>query len=339
VRRTYGECVEEWNKLSEAEKREWRILGTLQGISGYNAFMRDCITKKLGAVWYEILIDNTGNPDALSDFQVLLEVTNDEAFFKNADWKQEALEFYDTDKATLLNHYTELWDTLHYNAKIWIKVPYIPANECRFIYLKMNTKRTTDLSNPENVFDFYDDFEGDALDTNKWNLVKGTEGSNVFVCGSELKVTSNAVLIQSVQSFSQGYLLESKHRVISHADFGHIIHGFRETTSKNAEHLIWASGNRLYADGSATAGSYAVPTDTYHLFQVKVKDDTAKAEIYDMSGNQKDSISGTSSFSSAVITLVERPASYTSGSMDARWEWIRVRKYTEPEPSVSYTKL
>jgi len=184
------------------------------------------------------------------------------------------------------------------------------------------------------IFEFFDDFEGTSLDTNKWNLVKGTEGSDVFVENGELKVTTNKVLIQSVQSFSQGYSLESKHRVISHTDYGHIILGFRETTSKNAEHLIWDAGNRLYADGSPIGGSYAVPTDTYHLFQVKVKDNTAKAEIYDMNGNQKDSISGTATFSSAVITLVERPANYNAGGIDARWDWIRVRKYTEPEPVV-----
>jgi len=185
VRRTYGECVEEWNKLSESEKREWRIIGTLQGISGYNAFMRDCITKKLGAVWYEILIDNTGNPNALSDFQVLLEVTNDEAFFKDADWKQEVLEFYDADKATLLNHYTELWDTLHCNAKIWIKVPYIPANECRFIYLKMNTKRTTDLSDPDATLEFYDDF---SAGLSKWTTYKSGAGNDPTIEDEKAKL-------------------------------------------------------------------------------------------------------------------------------------------------------
>ena len=339
VRKTYGKCVEEWNKLSESEKREWRIIGTLQGISGYNAFMRECMNERLGKIWYEITIDNSANAEDLTDYQVLLEIVNDSTFFEDCKNEQKYLEFYDTDKATLLKHFVEEFDTTNKNAKIWIKVPSIPANSTKTIYLKINTSRTSDLSNPNEVFEFYDDFEGDALDTNKWNLVKGEEGSNVFVENGELKVTSNAVLIQSVQSFSQGYLLESKHRVISHAGYGHIIHGFRETTSKNAEHLIWATGNRLYADGSEINGDYAVPTDTYLLYQVKVKDNTAKAEIYDMSGNQKESLSGTSTFSSAVISLVERPADYQTHSGDFRWDWIRVRKYTEPEPSVSYTKL
>jgi len=272
--------------------------------------------------------------NALTDYQILVQLNSTNFDFSKANPDGSDIRFVDEDDTTKLSYWIEEWNASSQTAKIWVKVPSIPAGE-KTIYLYYNNSNAVSESDGDAVFDFFDDFEGTSLDASKWNLVKGTEGSNVFVENGELKVTSNAVLIQSIKSFSQGYLLESKHRIISYAGYGHIIHGFRETTSKNAEHLIFASNNRLYADGSATGGSYAVPTDTYHLFQVKVKDNTAKAEIYDMSGNQKDSISGTATFSSAVITLVERPESCTSGSMDARWDWIRVRKYTEPEPSVS----
>jgi len=268
--------------------------------------------------------------EKLINFQVRCSLTkSDVAFEKLRADKQDLL--FITQDGEAIPYWIEKASSAE--IKVWLKFSeIIPGKEIFWLYYANGN--FSGSCDGDSTFEFFDDFDGTSLDTNKWNLVKGTEGSNVFVENGELKVTSNAVLIQSIKSFSQGYLLESKHRVISHANFGHIIHGFRETTSKNAEHLIWASGNRLYADGSKINGDYAVPTDTYFLFQVKVKDNTAKAEIYDMSGNQKDSISGTSSFSSAVITLVERPESYESGSMDARWEWIRVRKYTELEPVV-----
>jgi len=342
VRRTYGECVEEWNKLSEAEKREWRILGTLQGISGYNAFMRDCITKKLGVVWYEILIDNTGNPDALSDFQVLLEVTNDEAFFKNADWKQEALEFYDTDKATLLNHYTELWDTLHYNAKIWIKVPYIPANECRFIYLKMNTKRTTDLSNPENVFDFYDDFEGDALDTNKWNETR--TGGGITLSNSIITLKDGA-RIDGKTSLGLSVLAEFKAKFSAwDSSFGQVNVGFRgefedkSTTDANAVYIFAYNRDTYFRlmsrkDGTGSAIDTNKEADNAeHIFKViRVSESKVKAQIDDLSPVEKtDNIPTTD----IPVTLETRP----SYSETLEVNWVRVRKYTEPEPTVSYAK-
>ena len=272
--------------------------------------------------------------NALTDYQILVQLNSTNFDFSKANPDGSDIRFVDEDDATKLSYWIEEWDSVNETAKIWVKVPSIPSGE-KTIYLYYNNSNAVSENDGDAVFEFFDDFEGGSLDTNKWNLVKGAEGSNVFVENSELKITSNTVLIQSVQSFSQGYLLESKHRTISHIDYGYIIHGFRETTSKNAEHLIWATGNRLYANGSETDGSYAPPTDTYLLYQVKVKDNNAKAEIYDMSGNQKESLSGTSTFSSAVITLGERPESYNAGSGDARWEWIRVRKYTEPEPSVS----
>ena len=273
---------------------------------------------------------NYNGSEKLTDFQVKCVLTQSDIPFEKLRADKQDLLFVDSNNE-VIPYWIEKTDSSE--IVVWLKFSeIIPGKELFWLYY--GNGNFSGLSDGDSIFEFFDGFEGTSLDTNKWNLVKGTEGSDVFVENGELKVTTNKVLIQSVQSFSQGYSLESKHRVISHTDYGHIILGFRETTSKNAEHLIWDAGNRLYADGSPIGGSYAVPTDTYHLFQVKVKDNTAKAEIYDMNGNQKDSISGTATFSSAVITLVERPANYNAGGIDARWDWIRVRKYTEPEPVV-----
>jgi len=266
----------------------------------------------------------------LINFQVRCSLTqSDVAFEKLRADKQDLL--FITQDGEAIPYWIEKCDAEEIVA--WLKFSEIRKG-VEILWLYYGNGNFSGASDGESVFEFFDDFEGTSLNTDKWNLVKGTEGDNVFVENGELKITSNTVLIQSVQSFSQGYLLESKHRTISHMSYGYIIHGFRETTSKNAEHLIWASGNRLYADGSGINGDYAPPADTYLLYQVKVKDNNAKAEIYDMEGNQKESLSGTSTFSSAVITLGERPESYNAGSGDARWEWIRVRKYAEPEPVV-----
>jgi len=353
VRKTYGKCVEEWNKLSESEKREWRILGTLQGISGYNAFMRDCITKKLGAVWYEILIDNTGNANALSDFQVLLEVTNDEAFFKDADFKQEVLEFYDADKATLLNHYTELWDTLHYNAKIWIKVPYIPANECRFIYLKMNTKRTTDLSNPENVFDFFDDFaypEGDLDGVNGWQDCGNIDAH----CNGDGTVTITAPndyvkIVNSKEVNLSDLIIEYKGKFPASAASGYdagVVWKSDYLTSGSKDLAFYY---RRKSDSSELLRHTSMPGDggtdshyvssgisigdNFHIFKIVYTANNKQATVY-VDETQINQHSYSDEPTGKCIGLFIHECEGTEFIFD----WIRVRKYTSPEPTLSYEK-
>ena len=106
---------------------------------------------------YKIIIDNSQNNNTLTDYQVMVKIT-DPAFFSKCT-EQKFVEFYDEDKQTLLNHYTEKFDKANNIAIFWVKVPNIPANGIKTIYLKINTSRTEDLSNGEAVFEFFDDFE------------------------------------------------------------------------------------------------------------------------------------------------------------------------------------
>ena len=127
--------------------------------------MRDCLKAVIQVFAYEITIDNSSNPNELTDYQILLSIENDPTFFEDCEGNQTFLEFYDEDQETLLSHYVEEWDTTNNNAKIWIKIPQIPASSTKKIYLKINKARTEDLSNPEQTFDFFDDFSGDL---SKW---------------------------------------------------------------------------------------------------------------------------------------------------------------------------
>jgi len=100
---------------------------------------------------YKIIIDNSQNNNTLTDYQVMVKIT-DPAFFSKCT-EQKFVEFYDEDKQTLLNHWTEKFDTVNNEAIFWVKVPSIPANGTKTIYLKINTSRTEDLSNGANTFE------------------------------------------------------------------------------------------------------------------------------------------------------------------------------------------
>jgi len=343
VRKAYGQCVEEWNKLSESEKREWRIVGTLQGISGYNAFMRECISEKLGKIWYEITIDNSANSNDLTDYQVLLEIVNDSTFFEDCQNEQKYLEFYDTDKATLLNHFVEEFDTTNKNAKIWIKVPSIPANSTKTIYLKINTSRTTDLSNPENVFDFYDDFEGTEIDSNKWK----TNSPNFSVENSIIKFwgdwNGNNYYLNTLQAFNSPKKIIGKWRLGQTGADTDLFIGFRTSDTgvfiKNGYECTFDGVGTSGFDGKAIAEQSTVlaecgkVTDTeWHTFKIIFKNNEIK--FWDsLLGECSASGEGLSSFYLSI------GADTDSSDRFAYLDYIAIAKYTEPEPTVSYEKI
>ncbi len=335
IRKAYGQCVEEWNKLSEAEKREWRIIGTLRGISGYNAFMQDCIPKKIGAIWYEITIDNSANSNDLTYYQVLLEITNDATFFEDCKNEQKYLEFYDTDKATLLNHFVEEFDTTNKNAKIWIKVPYIPANSTKTIYLKINTSRTTDLSDGEAVFEFFDDFdEGTTPNPDKWSsqgtpsisescLILDAADEHVYSDGSEGH-TADTYLIYECKAyvdsrFSFNVIKPDEKQILSSGSYGFA------TLYWNNLYTQTGNGGRTEVD----RGAYT--TDEWKIIKIIYLPDKVKWELPE--GNFEHTTQIPDPSQSMHIGIWTTADGYTN-----KIDWVRVRKYTEPEPTVSYSK-
>jgi len=353
VRKAYGKCVEEWNKLSEAEKREWRIIGTLQGISGYNAFMRECMNERLAKIWYEITIDNSANSNDLTDYQVLLEIVNDSTFFEDCQNEQKYLEFYDTDKATLLNHFVEEFDTTNKNAKIWIKVPYIPANASKTIYLKMNTKRTTDLSNPHNVFLLFEDFEDktvgetpegwDVVEDNCEIRVTDADAYRGSKCLRILDKGSQSGEVYAKKSFEPQTMLAldiaAKIQASAYSIFG-LANADTPGYQKAPEAaLSLGSGNTTlyyYSNGSAVSIEsddlnwhyYTIIVDTSNYIKI-LKDGVVKVENKPLNASVAD-------FRQVLLKCLE--GSFST-SYDYYYDYIKVRKYTEPPPSVSYKRL
>jgi len=342
VRKAYGQCVEEWNKLSESEKREWRIVGTLQGISGYNAFMRECISKKIGAVWYEITIDNSANSNDLTDYQILLEIVNDSTFFEDCENEQKYLEFYDTDKSTLLNHFVEEFDTTNKNAKIWIKVPSIPANSTKTIYLKINKSRTTDLSNPDNVFDFYDDFEDGVIDETKWTIISDNwVEENGYLKGTGTGTDYTRKTIRAEGVCLKNFVAVMIWKVSQEDCLANFIYRAQNTNIETADRY-WAriESRSSYGQGihmlKSVGGSESdlgnkVPysdVTTFKKFIMKIHEDE---HYYEVEGEGSATITDSS-------IMNEGYFGFQTEKYSTLVEIIYIRKYSKPEPTVSYAK-
>jgi len=86
--------------------------------------------------------------------RVRLEIT-DPQFFTDTQNKREAVRVWQV--RPVLPHWIEWWDGS--TARVWIKVPSIPAGGSVDIYMYYGNPDAQDASNGTAVFDFFDDFE------------------------------------------------------------------------------------------------------------------------------------------------------------------------------------
>jgi len=336
VRNKYYDALKSWYSLSESDKKLYNEKGSRLGLSGWNVYVMEAM-KGIAYIpkIYEITIDNSQNNNTLTDYQVLLNISNDSVFFSTIGDKK-FMEFYDSDEITLLNHYVELWDTQNYNAKIWVKIPNIPANSIKKVYLKRNFTRTTDLSNPYNTFDFYDDFN---VDLSKWTQNIGswslaTDGGLSVLkspSGDNSQISTSTFSIKDCRIISKFRFANS----LTGNKFGSLAR-WQNTTNT---YLFQASppegGLYFWKCVNGTWYNFASISFTfdlnYHiadfrLFGTTLKlyfDGVLKLQATDSQFN----VSGKVGFRKGD----------TSNYFYA--DYVEVVKYTEPEPSLTYTKL
>jgi hypothetical protein len=336
IRKTYYNALKSWYSLSPDEKKEYNEKGSKLGLSGWNVYVMETMK---GTVYipkiYEITINNSQNNNTLSDYQVLLNISNDSIFFSTVGDKK-FMEFYDSDEITLLNHYVELWDAQNYNAKIWIKIPQIPASSTKKIYLKRNFTRTTDLSNPYNVFEFFDDFN---VDLSKWTQLSGTWTLSADDSLSVLKsptqdcstMRSNTFKIKDAKVISKFRLYGGTNDIIYDlcarlAD----INNFYFFTYSGGESKL-KIGKRVGGTWYSITSVNITPDLNYHILEGRLYGSQLKLFLDDV---QKLSLTDTS-FSTENYIGFHRGWNSNYIYID----YVEVAKYTEPEPSLTYTKL
>ena len=277
----------------------------------------------------------------LTDYQVKVEITDPDFFSKCTD--QKYVEFYDEDKQTLLSHYTELFDTVNKIAVFWVKVPSIPANGIKYIYLNINTERTEDLSDPSKVFDFFDDFE-DA-DISDWVFTAGnwqvTEEAAYHGSYGLEEITTNPGVGWGYcsKSFSLNELILEYYARQTETEGGSGLCVFSEWNSGNPSgYMIWIHpGNdvvQIYRvdSGSPTqlkSASKTLEYNQWYKLKLVIKaDGTIEGYVND----------------ALVVTATDttyQQFSYVGVrvSRAVQYDYIIVRKYTEPEPSVTVIRL
>ena len=126
-----------------------------------------CVTQ-LEAGWtYKrpIAVTNTTG-SSLTDYQVLVTLTtaNTNSY---AGMVEGEIRFAVSDASDPLPYWIENWDTSG-DSKIWVKVPTIDTGTTTPFNMYYVNSNATDASDGETTFEFFDDFPGTTLDSDKW---------------------------------------------------------------------------------------------------------------------------------------------------------------------------
>jgi len=328
----YKTCLQQWQALTPQQKQAYATTD----LPAYQNFMRICMTLK---PTYIIIINNTQNNNTLTDFQVLLSINNDPEFFEIMQNKNYIEIYAEETMDTPIQFWVEQWDQTNKNAKIWLKIPSIPANSYTYAYLVKNIARTQSLSTMD-TFIFGDDFN--TFDTTKWQK---TANANVNINNSILTLSANAPDngITSIPTFYAPIILQTK---LLLTDPQAMINawGLKDRQAVN----VWGDLWNEYSALTVSADEYRIITsqidwnnDMFFINSPTPNTWYINTLKWNSGGVFKWDVYGTiSNFTNPddepTTALPIRYTTDTNGSLKV--DYVFVRKYAEPEPAVTYQK-
>lgn len=122
------------------------------------------------------ITERSGN--TLTNYQVRIVLTPNIFDYNKVRNDGGDIRFTDTDGVTLLPYWIEKWNPRG-TSIIWVKVPEIPANGEKKIYMYYGNPEATSQSKGEEVFEFFDDFQ--EFNESAWNWISRGLGSDAHV--------------------------------------------------------------------------------------------------------------------------------------------------------------
>ncbi len=232
------------------------------------------------------------------------------------------------------------------NLDVWVKVDLIPASGTKTIYVIKEAGYTPDGNA---VFEFFDDFNDGVIDTNKWQVVFGswTEQNGVLTItqtgGTDrptieaLGITiSDAIIEWRMRRTNNGGsdgnwmgIIARKQTSTTTYD-GYLIYDQDGTTN------VYNANIKVYSDvdGVLGAGANLFTDNVFRNWKAVLYGQNIDVFVYDDAGNQLNSLSVTSSaYASGKLALMIHLA------VIGEYDWIRVRKYAQQEPTITITDM
>ena len=163
-----------------------------------------------GGSWqyYKEITLNENSGSTLTDFQVLLELSGNN-FPSNARSDGADIRFTDSN-GNELSYWIESWDYSGKSTNMWVKVPSVTISGTAIIRIYYGNPSASSSSNGDATFEFFDDFEGNNLNINKWD-------ETVF--GTATKSIGNSILSMQSGDFSGSGTTEAERSILRETSF------------------------------------------------------------------------------------------------------------------------
>lgn len=294
------------------------VMSLLAGLMPYDMVQ---LASAAGSIKAPIHINNTAG-GALSYYQVNLNVTYDSDMnndFSDIRVKNEtagvSVPYWIEDKV----------DGSY--ANIWFKGNVSSGWDNNTHALYYGDAGASSASNGTNTFEFFDDFLGSSIDTNKWEGATG----QTSVANSIATLTRVGTDVVTSKGYTVGRStacrFRSNHAAVNYNMIGYVVNSLDNPmfvvlqSSFHSGLCAQACGDTCqHIDDIATTG-------VYHTFEIQRKSGTSNEFFVD----------GASKGSLAEGNSTALPISFAaySNAQDLLCDWILVRKYTTPEPTAS----
>jgi len=164
------------------------IIGTIVGttILFLLAGSASALSNDGGGNWSyyrDITINNSGSN--LSDYQILLNLSG-AGFPVNANASGADLRFTGAGGAEFA-YWVEGWDYANRSGRVWVNVTGVPMGMST-VRMWYGNPNAGEVSDGEKTFEFFDDFAGLNLDTNKWMPFNTGQSGSVYLSGGNLVI-------------------------------------------------------------------------------------------------------------------------------------------------------
>jgi len=264
---------------------------------------------------------------ALENYQVLVTVNTQELISAKMRSDGSDVRFTDSDGLTLISYWIESGLNTS-STRIWVRVPSVPAGSST-IYMYYGNSSAISASNGDTTFDFFDDFN--SANTTKWAEHQGS----LSVSGG-IATVSNSWLIGDV-AFGYGYMYElmSGSGEWNDACGNYPVRGRSGNDTEVAGDSMYAGTNcnsrtlNVSNDGSISGGCGTDGSRFGSNSLVSIaRINSSSVKFYLNNGFLKE-----------VTTNVPNDPLYFSirgwGGGTITVDWVRVRKYSSPEPTAS----
>jgi hypothetical protein len=325
---------------------------------------------------YRKKITIAGSAGAGTNYQVLLKVGESSgttgadfnlnglsAKFPSSKNDGGDLRFTASDGVTLQDFWVESVSGTSPNrvAYVWVEVSEDLGTN-RDIYVYFGNPNATNVSNGNNTFLLFDDFDGTSLDTNKWQVVVQDDTTSYSLSNSILTISSSrssyldwgwrCIRIQSINTnFPSPIALRTLTRFYAPSaseSYGgiHGLFGYGNTTSSRTINVD--GGGLFYQNANYRTGAFAGSNShttnytensysfgNWYLTETKITTSVVNAYLNDsLKGSLNYSISSPRNVSMG-LAIGNLSAGYNPSSQKIDFDWVIVRKYVSPEPAFS----